>query len=190
MVSAARSLEPFVFTVEQYHAMRDADILGEDDHVELLDGILVPKMTKKPPHRLVTGLVRAALEQLVPEGYYVDSQEPITTDDSEPEPDVLIVRGASRDYSDRHPGPSDVPLVIEVADDSIGRDKEIKRPMYARAGIAQYWIVDVQARVVEIYRDPRADEYETKGRAGESEELMVEFDGKVLGRISVEALLP
>lgn len=190
MASAARSLEPFTFTVEQYHAMRDAAILGEDDRVELLDGILVPKMTKKPPHRLVTGLVRAALERLVPEGYYVDSQEPITTDDSEPEPDVLVVRGDRRDYYDRHPGPSDVPLVIEVADDSISRDKEIKLPMYARAEIAQYWIVDVQARVIEAHRDPRGEAYTTSTSIGEAEELVLELDGKTIGRISVETLLP
>lgn len=179
-----------MFTVAQYHAMRDAAILGEDDCVELLDGILVPKMTKKPPHRLVTGLVRAALERLVPEGYYVDSQEPITTADSEPEPDVLVVRGDRRDYSNRHPGPTDVPLVIEVADDSISRDKEIKRPLYARAGIAQYWIIDVNARVIETYREPQGEAYPTKASLSEAEVLVVELDGKTIGRISVETLLP
>src|SRR5436853_5216504 len=86
------STEPiYRLSVAQYHAMGEHGILGEDDPVELLEGLLVRKMTKDRPHTLTTGLVRRALERLLPTGWYVESQEPITTVESEPEPDAMIV---------------------------------------------------------------------------------------------------
>lgn len=182
--------EPFRLSVTQYHAMRDAGILGEDDRVELLDGILVPKMTKKPPHRLATGLVREELEKIVPDAYYVDSQEPLTTSDSEPEPDVYVVRGARRDYVDRHPAPRDVPLVVEVADESLARDQGTKLALYARAGVAQYWVVNVRGRTVEVFRNPQGDAYRERTELHAGQELVVELDGAVIGRLAVTALLP
>src|SRR5437763_1907972 len=114
-------------SVAQYHAMAEHGILNEDDRVELLEGWLVQKMTKYRPHTLTTGLVRRALDEIVPGGWYVDSQEPITTEESEPEPDVFVVRGDRRDFRDRQPGPRDVPLVIEVADSSLDTDQGTKK---------------------------------------------------------------
>src|SRR6266851_3947866 len=81
------------FSVDQYHAIIRAGILTEDDPVELLEGWLVTKMPKNPRHRVVTRLIREALENLGAPGWYVDTQEPLTTADSEPEPDVMVVRG-------------------------------------------------------------------------------------------------
>ena len=95
--------------IEQYHQMIRTGILTDDDPVELLEGWLVTKMPKNPSHRLTTQLTCEALSGLIPAGYYVDDQEPLTTDESEPEPDVMIVRGHRRDYRDRHPGPADSP---------------------------------------------------------------------------------
>src|SRR5207247_5767280 len=109
-------------TVEQYRAMAEAGILTEDDPVELLEGWLVRKMTKNPPHVVATGLVRRTLEQLLPSGWYVAVQDPISMADSDPEPDVAVVRGEVRDYLDRHPGPQDVVTVVEVADTSLKQD--------------------------------------------------------------------
>lgn len=103
-------------TVEQYHRMISAGILTDDDPVELLEGWLVFKMPKNPQHRLATQLTREALTRLIPAGWFVDTQEPITTYDSEPEPDVMIVRGQPRDYANRHPVPAEIALVVEVAD--------------------------------------------------------------------------
>src|SRR5947209_7884549 len=90
-------------SVGQYHQMIQTGILTDDDPVELLEGWLVTKMPKNPPHRLTTQLTREALAPLLPAGYYVDDQEPMTTDESEPEPDVMIVRGTRRNYRDRYP---------------------------------------------------------------------------------------
>jgi len=104
-----------------------AGILTKDDPVELLDGRLVTKMLKRPAHRIATRRVRLALERVVPEGRYVDSQETITLRFSEPEPDVVIVCGWSGNYLDRHPGASDVGPVVEIADETLYRAHTVKR---------------------------------------------------------------
>jgi Uma2 family endonuclease len=123
------------FSVEQYHQMICQSILTEDDPVELLEGWLTLKMPKNPPHRVATKLTRNILEKLVPNGWYVDTQEPITLDKSEPEPDIVIVRGDTRDYLDRHPGAKDIALVVEVSDSTLERDRTLKKRIYARANI-------------------------------------------------------
>jgi hypothetical protein len=122
-------------SVEQYHQMIQLGILTDDDPVELLEGWLVYKMPKNPPHRIATKLTRDALAQILPLGWYVDTQEPITLSDSEPEPDVVIVRGVTQDYFDRHPTDQDIALVAEVADSTLERDRTSRKRLYARAGI-------------------------------------------------------
>lgn len=123
------------FTVDEYHQMIDADILTEDDPVELLEGWLVTKMPKKPQHSAVTLSTRKRLEGLLPAGWFVDSQEPVTLDDSEPEPDIRVAEGDISDYLDRHPGPLDIALLGEVADSSLARDQSryIGSSIFARA---------------------------------------------------------
>src|SRR5438876_10016866 len=96
-------------SVAQYHAMTEHGILDEDTPVELLEGWLVRKMTKHRPHSISVHQTRRALERLLRPGWYVSIQDPITTTDSEPEPDLAVIRGDPRDYPDTHPGPSDVP---------------------------------------------------------------------------------
>ena len=90
-------------SVAQYEAMGRAGILTPDDRVELLEGWLIEKMTKNPPHRIATHQARVALAQIVPPGWYVESQEPIVTADSEPEPDVAVIRGTTQDYVTTNP---------------------------------------------------------------------------------------
>lgn len=179
-------------TVAQYDAMGRAGILGPDDRVELLEGWLVEKMTKNPPHRIVCREVRVLLERLVPPAWYVEAQEPIVTADSEPEPDVAIIRGQSRDYATSNPPASAVGLVIEVADTSLARDREIKGRIYARAGIARYWLLDLTARSVEVYTRPTgtgaAAVYAERVDVPADGELLVELDGVSVGTVSVAAL--
>lgn len=181
-------------SVDRYHAMIDAGILTDDDPVELLGGWLVAKMPKKPQHRLSTRRVREALERLVPEGWYVDSQEPITTADSEPEPDVMVVQGDPMRYRDRHPGPPDLALVIEIADATLRRDRSIKKEIYARAGIALYWIVNLPERRVEVYAEPSGPvelpDYRRRNDYGLSETIPVSIGGADVGRLAVVDLMP
>ena len=118
-------------SVEQYEEMVRAGILSEDDPVELLDGWLVPKMPKKPLHVMATELVRDALVKVIPDGWHVNSQQPLRLSTSEPEPDAMVVRGSRRDYLDRLPGPAEVALVVEVADTSLEQDRVFKKAIYA-----------------------------------------------------------
>ena len=182
------------FSVDQYHAMIHAGILTEDDPVELLEGWLVTKMSKNPKHRVATRLVRQALESVISPGWYVDSQEPLTTADSEPEPDVMIVRGETRQYPDRHPGPQDVALVVEVADSSLQRDRFLKKRLYAAAGISIYWIVNLLDGQIEVYTEPSGPTYQPDYRQqqnyGSADAVPVVIEDREVGRLSVGDLLP
>ena len=114
-------------TVAQYHAMINAGILTEDDPVELLGGWLTHKMPKNRPHTITTHLTRRAFEAAIPTGFYVDDEEPITLGTSEPEPDVIIVRGALLDYQTAQPTGADVAVVVEVANATLDRDRTLKK---------------------------------------------------------------
>jgi Uma2 family endonuclease len=141
-------------SVSQYHAMIQTGIIDEDAQIELLEGFLISKMPKNPPHRLSTGLLQDALLAIIPANYHLNLQEPITLVDGEPESDLVIVRGKRLDYRDRHPTGADVVLVIEVSDASLERDRTIKQRIYARAGIPIYWILNLRDRQLEIYTEP------------------------------------
>ncbi|BAZ15977.1 hypothetical protein NIES4071_78500 [Calothrix sp. NIES-4071] len=181
------------FSVFAYHEMIRLGILTSDDPVELLEGWIIEKMPKNPPHRVANKLVRDALEQIVPIGWYVDAQEPITLEDSEPEPDVVIVRGTTRDYTERHPGSEDLALVVEVADSTLERDRSYKKRIYARAGIPIYWIVNLIEQQIEVYTEPdiSGDEATYKWRRGYdlSSLLSVIIEGCEVGRLNVGDLL-
>jgi Uma2 family endonuclease len=181
-------------SVDQYHEMIRTGILTADDPVELLEGWLVTKMPKNPPHRVATRLIRKALEGVVPAGWYVDAQEPITTADSEPEPDAMVVRGDTRQYLDRHPGPRDLALVVEVADATLQRDRTSKKRLYAAAAIAVYWIVNLPERHFEVYTDPSGPaiqpDYRHRQDYGPEDAVPLVIDGREVGRLAVRELLP
>ena len=182
------------FSVSQYHEMIASGILTPDDPLELLEGWLVPKMVKNPPHSTARQLATNALRQILPAGWHVRSQEPITLGDSEPEPDVAVVRGDLGRYEHSHPGPQDVPLLIEVADVSLHRDRSIKKRVYARAGIPAYWIVNLQDRRIEVYTSPsglvEAPDYQQHNDFAAGMEVPLMIEGREAGRIPVAALLP
>ncbi len=114
-------------TLDKYHDMVRAGALTDDDPVEFLEGWLVYKMPKNRQHSLATARTRKSLERVMPEQWYVESQEPITLDDSEPEPDVSVIRGTAESYPHGHPGPGDVSLLVEVADATLDRDRGWKK---------------------------------------------------------------
>lgn len=178
--------------IDQYHAMIDAGILTDDDPVELLEGWLVFKMPKKPLHRVATRLVRTAIDEVLPDGWYVDAQEPITLADSEPEPDVVVVKGDTRQYLDRHPGPGDIALVVEVSDTTLQRDREAKKRAYARAGIPAYWIVNLVESVVEVYSQPESEraDYLKQQTYSIEDSILVMIDNMAVGEIKIASLFP
>lgn len=180
-------------TVEQYHQMIEAGILTEDDPLELLEGWLVTKMPKNPPHTLATQITRDVLASILPSGWFINIQEPITMTDSEPEPDVTVIRGDRRDYLKRHPNPAKVALLVEVADATLQKDRRLKLRLYAEAGIAIYWILNLPERQLEVYSDPAGKgaqaAYRKRIDYNDSDRVPVVIEGHEVGQIAVQALL-
>jgi len=138
---------------QEYGQLIDHGLLDEDDPVELLDGLLLVKEPQHSPHRTAVLLVAKALELGFGEGWFVQTQSPIILDDrSEPEPDVCVVRGSPRDYTAAHP--SRPGLIVEVAQSGLPLARGRKAAAYARAGIADYWILNLSDHVLEISRGP------------------------------------
>ena len=141
------------WTRRQYARLIDHGLLDEDDPIELLDGLLLVKEPQSSPHRTAVGLVAKALERAFGDGWFVQTQSPIGLDDrSEPEPDVCVVRGSLRDYVDAHP--THPALIVEVALSGLGVARGRKATAYARGGIADYWILNLIDRVLEVHREP------------------------------------
>lgn len=180
----------YQLSVAQYHRLIDTGVLEEGAPVELLRGLLVRKMTKLPPHRIATRRTRRALDRVVPAGWYVDAQEPVTFSDSEPEPDVVVAREELSDDVTRHPGPADVALVVEVADSSLPRDRGWKKELYASSGIPVYWIVNLIDNRLEVYSDPRGDDYASRVDLGPGDTVTVVIAGQAVGAVAVADLLP
>lgn len=181
-------------SLEQYHRMIQTGILTDDDPVEFREGSMAIKTPENPSHSLATHLTRNARAQVVPSQWYVDAQEPFTTRDSEPEPDVLVVSGERRQYRDRHLQAQDVALIVEVADATLQRDRTLKKRIYARAMIPVYWIIDLVERKIEWYAQPFASEaaadYAQRQDVAEDGVIPVVLDGTEIARIPVRDLLP
>ena len=137
----------------QYDQLIRYGVFGEDEHVELLDGLLVVREPQGSRHSAAVVALQQALAQAFGSGFHVRPQLPIALDDSsEPEPDAVVVQGAPWDYARSHPA---TPLLlVEIAEASLAIDRRYKGSLYARAGIADYWIVNLAESVLEIYRDP------------------------------------
>ena len=183
------------FTVDEYHQMIQAGVLDEDDDVELLEGWIVPKMARNPTHDGVVSMVMTdVLTPRLPRGWFCRGQSAITTADSEPEPDVAVVRGTSRDYLVRHPMPADMALVIEVADSSLSRDRSHKAWIYAAAAVPVYWIINLVDHQIEVYTDPTGPDAAPVYRAHQDYQAgdLIPFvvDGREFGPIPAQELLP
>jgi len=141
------------WTRHEYERLIDHGFLDEDEPIELLDGLLLVKEPQHSPHRTAILLVAKALERAFGDGWFVQTQSPIILDDrSEPEPDVCVVRGTPRDYVDSHP--TRPALIVEVAQSGLRRARGRKAMAYARSRIADYWIVNLVDRVLEVHREP------------------------------------
>jgi Uma2 family endonuclease len=149
------------WTRAEYDRLVDLGVF-EGEPLELIDGELVVAEPQGSRHSTIVGLVKDALRGVLPAGWTVRTQMPVALDDeSAPEPDVVVVRGRHTDYIDHHP--TRPALLVEVADDSLSFDRRRKGSLYARARIADYWIVNVNQRVLEVYRDPAPDAAATYG---------------------------
>jgi Uma2 family endonuclease len=156
----------------------------------LIDGYIVWREDMKPSHVLVTERLKRRIETLLPSGWFVREDKPVRIPDhDEPRPDVAVVRGDPELYAARHPGPSDVALLIEVSDSSLSRDRAEKMIIYARSGIPNYWIANLIDRQIEIYADPQLSGYASRLDLKVGETAPVSIDGIQVGTIAVADLL-
>jgi Uma2 family endonuclease len=145
------------FTVDDYHRMAHAGILGPDERVELLDGEIVEMSPIGSRHAGTVARVHWLFHRLAADRALVWVRNPIRLDrHSEPQPDVTLLRPRGDFYTGAHPGPGDVLLLVEVADVSLRHDRTRKIPAYAGAGIPEVWLVDLTTERIEVYRDPAA----------------------------------
>ena len=173
--------------------MIQAGILTENDPVELLEGWIVTKMPHNPPHDGSISLIHRRLMRLLSEEWLIRIQSSITTRDSEPEPDLALVRGPNEPYFSHHPRPQDIALLIEVANTTLRQDREEKGRLYARARIPVYWIVNLVDALIEVYTDPRAGRspaYRQRQDYNKQDAIPLILEGTVLGTIPVRELLP
>ena len=158
--SSALDLPVRRFTVAEYYAMAEAGILTEDDRVELIDGVIVEMSPVGSRHVGCVNLYTRWLSQLVGDRAILQVQGSIhLDDDTEPQPDLALLRDRPDFYSSSHAEPSDALLLIEVADSSVGYDRHEKLPRYARAGVPEVWITVLPERIIEAYTEPVAGRY-------------------------------
>jgi len=185
-------------TVEEYHRMAEAGVFGPEPRLELLEGVLIDKMRKNPPHVLATNLLGDLFHHLRPRGsgYCISMGNPVTIEDrdGEPEPDAMILRGNLRDYTGRRRTPADVALVIEVASTSYAFDRSSKWVTYAGARVPIYWIVDLGRRRLEIHSEPAGQGetayYGLTQILGQDDEVALVLDGREIARFAVREILP
>ena len=149
------------WSVDDYHCMIAAGIL-RDRRVELLAGEIVEMSRETPIHFNTAKRGAKYLEDLLARKADVRFNGPITLPDSEPEPDIAIVRLPESIYNERHPGRDDIFWVVEVAKTSLKKDVELKASIYAQAGILEYWILDLSARQMIVLREPQNSQYATQ----------------------------
>jgi len=156
MRMALSSVRPKHWTRVEYERLVDLGAFRPGERLELVGGTLVVREPQGGPHATAVGLCEDALREAFGAGWTVRAQSPIALDeDSEPEPDIAVVPGNRRDYRGGHP--SRPALIVEVADSSLQLDRGEKASLYARARIADYWIVNLVDSVLEVCRDPIED---------------------------------
>lgn len=144
------------FTVDEYHRMGQAGVFHEDDRVELIDGQVVEMSPIGPRHAACVDRLNRRLSERVGDRAIVRVQNPIVLGrHAAPQPDVALLRPPFERYAEAHPEAPDILLVVEVADTSADYDRSVKIPLYARAGIAEAWLVNLPAAVVEVFQEPR-----------------------------------
>jgi Uma2 family endonuclease len=180
------------FTVDQYDELVAEGILPETNRFELIGGRIEEKDVKGPAHRTATERTRRALEALLPAGWFCGKEDPVRIPDrdSEPEPDLSVVRGSIDDYGDRHPGPQDVALVVEITRTTVAKNRAMAA-VYGAGGIPVYWIANLREGQVEVYTDPdAAGGYRRSVVYKPGDAVPVMIMTQVVGQIPVSEILP
>jgi Uma2 family endonuclease len=151
------------FSVKEYYRMAETGVLPPDARVELLDGQIIDMSPIGPFHGRVTKFLNQLFSSTSQGRWIVSVQDPAQLDDySEPEPDLMLLKPSADFYGKRHPQPEDVFLLVEISDTSLEKDQDVKLPAYARSGIAEVWIVNLNDQTIEVYRQPHFTGYSSK----------------------------
>ena len=182
------------FSVPEYHRLTEIGVLTENDDLELIEGYLVLKMARNPPHDCSIELTSDAVRAANPKGWCVRVQCAVTLPDSEPEPDVTLARGATRNYAAHHPSPGEIGVLVEVSDSTLLGDRADKGRIYARANVPIYWIVNLVDRQIEVYEQPSgptaAPAYAKTTIYGAGDSIPLVLDGVTVATFAVQDLLP
>lgn len=145
-----------VWTRTEVLHLLEQGLFSSEQRMELIAGELIEKMTQNRPHGISLSKSQRVLETAFGDGCYVSVQTPLAVDEeNEPEPDLMVVAGNPDDYED-HPTAAAAALVMEISDTTVRYDQNTKAPIYARAGVAEYWILILRTRTLEVRRDPIA----------------------------------
>ena len=178
---------PRLFSVEDFHHMGVVGIFKPADRVELLGGEIVNMAPIDPIHAESTDLGQHCLIALLADRYRVRSQQPVGLGpDSEPVPDISVVKAGS--YAKRHPGPKEIALIIEMANSSLQEDLGRKMRMYAAAGVPEYWVVDLNERVLHVFTRPKRGCYASQLTLDENETVTASSITRL--KVPVSALIP
>ena len=152
------AVSTYKWTIDKWHELVDSGVL-DGQKVELLEGEIIDMSPEGIPHRNTSHETAKYLRKLLGESAEVYEAHPITLDNSEPEPDIAIVRSPSTIYRDRHPYEKDIYWLIEVANRSLKKDLEQKTITYARNNIPEYWVIDLVNRKLIVHINPYEDKY-------------------------------
>lgn len=177
-----------LLTVDEYHKMAEVGILTEEDRVELLNGQIIEMSPIGSRHAAFVEKIDKYLSRMLGDKAMVRAQNPILLSNmSELEPDIAVVKYKENYYADGHPTPEDIFLIIEVADSSLELDRQAKLPLYAVAGIPEYWIVNVETREIEVYRQPVEEQFHARFLFGPGQkveltafDLLADVDGLLI----------
>ena len=152
----------YYFTVAEFERMGEAGVFTKDARLELIEGEIIEISPIGSRHAACVSFLNRFLNRTVGDIALVNIQNPIRLNDfSGPEPDIALLRLRDDFYRDAHPTPADVLLIIEVADTTLAYDRQVKAPLYAKAGVAEVWIINLTEEQIEIYADPAGGTYQT-----------------------------
>jgi len=181
------------FTVDEYEKMSELGIIPLNARTELIEGVVIDMSPKGILHNALINQLAEFLFPLLSGEWFPSCEKTLRLSDSEPEPDIVVLRGRARDYLMRHPTPSDVGLLFEVSDSTIRFDRKDKARIYAKYGVPEYWIINLVEECVEIYLpDPKAKEpsYRLSETIKKHEPCKVMLEGKYFGEFQLAQFLP
>ena len=178
-------------TVRQFDQMVADGTIAEDAPVELIEGLLVTKMSRKRPHVVAGKKGLRVLSRIIPTGWHVAKEDPVLVSDwSKPEPDLAVVRGAGEDYLERDVTAADIALVVEIAESGLAIDRTDMVRVYSSSGIPAYWIVNLVDLQVEAYTGPSPGGYQSIQIFKPGQVVPVVIDGSDVGPVAVSDMLP